>query len=110
MRKPLVTIVVYSYCFLNCMAISKVMDKVFISNHIKLEILAICGLPAIKPYNLAGDTPLYTLNYCNNDDFCRLLEKKLQDIAIIYNTGKIISPGDISKEYTVNDCIKLVFS
>jgi len=84
------------------------MDKIFISNEIKAEILRICGISVIKPYNLAGGTPLNKLN--KNDIFCRELEIQLQHIATKYQTGKVISKGDISHDYTVNQCIKLVFA
>jgi len=84
------------------------MDKIFISNEIKAEILRICGISLIKPYNLAGSTTLSKLN--KNEIFCRELETQLQEIATKYQTGKTISPGEISNDYTVNQCIKLVFA
>ncbi|SDT69779.1 hypothetical protein SAMN05216490_5064 [Mucilaginibacter mallensis] len=85
------------------------MDKIFISNEIKLQILKVSGLPATKPYNLAGETRLDFLNYDKDEDFCRTLEYRLQEIASQYNTGKIILEGDISKSCTVSHCVKLVF-
>jgi len=87
-----------------------VMDKIFISNQIKLEILRICGQPTHKAYNLPGNLCLDVLSYDNNDKLCRILEKKLQEIASQYQTGKIILPGDVSEQNTVNDCIKMVFA
>lgn len=84
------------------------MDKIFISNEIKAEILRICGISVIKPYNLAGATPLFKLN--KNEIFCRELEMQLQHIATKYQTGKTILQGEISHDYTVNQCIKLVFA
>jgi len=85
-------------------------DKVFISNHIKLEILKICGLSQIKPYNLQGETQLAILNISDKEVFCREIEKSLQEIASIYQTGRIITEGDVSKEFTINQCIRLVFT
>ena len=87
-----------------------VMDKIFISNQIKLEILKICGHPISKPYNLPGSLRLYDLNYNDKKNLCRILEQKLQEIAVHYQTGKIILNGDLSQQHTVNECIKLVFA
>lgn len=88
----------------------KEMDKIFISNQIKLEILKICGYPTNKAYNLPGNLQLDDLSYDNNEKLCRLLEEKLQEIASNYNTGKIILAGDISKNYTISQCIRLVLA
>lgn len=95
--------------FLNHFNQTSIMDKIFISNEIKLQILKVSGQPAIKPYNLAGETRLDVLNYDTDEDFCRTLERRLQEIASDYNTGKIILKGDVSKNCTVNHCVKLVF-
>jgi len=86
------------------------MDKIFISNQIKLEILRISGQPTQKAYNLPGNLSLDILSYDKNEELCRVLEKKLQEIASQYQTGKIILPGDVSKQNTVSDCIKMVFA
>ncbi|WP_461449488.1 hypothetical protein [Mucilaginibacter sp.] len=86
------------------------MDKIFISNQIKLEILKVCGHPTIRPYNLPGSLRLHDLNCYHKTDFCRILEQRLQDIASHYQTGKIILPGDVSQQNTVSECIKLVFA
>lgn len=85
------------------------MDKIFISNEIKLQILKVSGQPVTKPYNLAGETRLDILNYDKDEDFCRMLERRLQEIAFHYNTGKVIVKGDVSKNCTVSYCVKLVF-
>jgi hypothetical protein len=85
------------------------MDKIFICNEIKLAILRVSGLPVTKPYNLAGETPLDILNYNKDESFCRLLEHRLQEIALQYQTGKIILKGAISKNCTVSHCLRLVF-
>ena len=85
-----------------------IIDKIFISNQIKLEILKICGQPTTKAYNLPGRVDLGTLNLEGHDKFYRLLEYKLQEIASNYNTGKIIIEGDITEDTTVNKCIRLV--
>lgn len=95
--------------FLNHFNQTFAMDKIFISNEIKLQILKISGLPPTKPYNLAGETRLDILNYDKDESFCRMLERRLQDIASYYNTGKVISRGDVSKNCTVSYCVKLVF-
>lgn len=86
------------------------MDKIFMCNQVKLEILNICGLPTAKSYNLEGDTPLFTLGYASNNAYCRALENKLRAIAAQYQTGKQILLGTISKDFTVNQCIKLVLA
>ncbi|MFI5159258.1 MAG: hypothetical protein ACHQF4_10360 [Sphingobacteriales bacterium] len=86
------------------------MDKIFISNQIKMEILSICGYPTHKAYNLPGNLTLDIFSYGQNEELCRTLEQKLQEIASQYQTGKIILPGDVSKLHTVSDCIKMVFA
>lgn len=86
------------------------MDKIFICNQVKLEILNISGLLTTKPYNLEGGTPLFNLGYTDNDRHCRTLEYKLQAIAAQYQTGRQILAGSISKNFTVNECIKLVLA
>jgi len=86
------------------------MDKIFISNQIKLEILKICGHPTTRAYNLPGNLRLHDLNCYQKENFCRILGERLQEIASHYQTGKIILPGDVSQENTVNECIKLVFA
>jgi hypothetical protein len=87
-----------------------VMDKIFISNQIKLEILRIGGQPTNKAYNLPGNLTLDLFSYAQNEALCRVLEQKLQEIATQYHTGKIILPGDVSKHHTVSECIKMVFA
>lgn len=86
------------------------MEKVFISNQIKLEILRICGLPAHKPYNLPGEITLEYLRHDEDGKLCRELEQKLQEIARDYKTGKVILNGDVTAESSVNHCIKLVLA
>jgi hypothetical protein len=86
------------------------MDKIFISNEIKLEILKICGLPADRPYNLSGLTILGYLQHDDDERLCRVLEQKLQEIAYAYNTGKRIIKGDVTTACSVNQCIKLVLA
>jgi ligand-binding sensor domain-containing protein len=86
------------------------MDKIFISNQIKLEILKICGLPVVKPYNLPGQTTINVLKQDNDGSLCRTLENKLQEIATSYNTGKIITQGAVTAVSSVNHCIKLVLA
>ncbi|HTH83282.1 MAG TPA: hypothetical protein VL490_10125 [Mucilaginibacter sp.] len=83
------------------------MDKIYLSNHIKLEILSICGQSTSKSYNLEGNTPLFTLGY-DDTPHCKMLEKKLQMLATYYKTGKSIPSGVISKNLTVSQCIQLV--
>jgi hypothetical protein len=87
-----------------------VMDKIFISNQIKLEILRICGQPMHKAYDLPGNLSLDVLSYHENEELCRILETKLQEIARQYQTGKIILPGDVTVDSTISDCIKMVFA
>jgi hypothetical protein len=87
-----------------------VIDKIFISNQIKLEILKICGQPTHQAYNLPGNLTLDLFSYDQSEELCRILEQKLQEIASQYQTGKIILPGDVSKHNTVSDCIKMVFA
>lgn len=86
------------------------MDKIFISNQIKLEILKICGQPTQKAYNLPGNLTLDIFSYGQNEELCRILEHKLQEIASEYKTGKIILAGDVSKHNTVSECIKMVLA
>lgn len=86
------------------------MEKIFISNQIKLEILELCGLPANRPYNLSGLAILDHLKHDEDGKLCRKLEQKLQEIACEYKTGKIISTGSITTETSVNQCIKLVLA
>jgi len=90
--------------------INNIMDKIFISNQIKLEILKICGLPLNKPYNLPGKATLEYLKHDGDGTLCRTLEQKLQEIALHYKTGKIILQGDITTESSVSYCIKLVLA
>ncbi|MFD2871522.1 hypothetical protein ACFS5N_03510 [Mucilaginibacter ximonensis] len=85
------------------------MNKIYITNHVKSEILSICGLPAIKPYNLNGFTSLSTLGI-NSKNACSMLESKLQTIAMHYETGTKILPDTISSDFTVNQCVKLVMA
>ena len=84
------------------------MDIVYISNQIKYDILAICGKPSAKAYNLLTDTPLYSIGYETDEELCRKLETKLQLISDEYKTGKNISVGSVSKDLTVRQCIQLV--
>jgi hypothetical protein len=83
------------------------MDIVYISNQIKYDILTICGRPAAKAYNLLTDTPLHSMGY-DDGELCRRLENKLQMVAEEYQTGRSISQGAISKNFTVRQCIELV--
>lgn len=86
------------------------MEKVFISNQIKLEILKIWGLPANKPYNLSGQVTLDYLKHDCDGTLCRALEQKLQEIAQDYKTGKVILNGDVTTQTSVNQCIRLVLA
>jgi len=86
------------------------MDKIFISNQIKLEILRICGLPINKPYNLSGQATLEYLKYDTDGTLCRELEQKLQEIARDYKTGKTILKGDVTTASSVSHCIRLVLA
>jgi hypothetical protein len=83
------------------------MDKIYITNHVKLEILNICGISTVQPYNLNGYTALFTLGF-SKASHCKMLESKLQEIAVQYNTGKSIIPNSISSNLTVNQCVELV--
>lgn len=85
------------------------MDKIFITNQIKFDILDTGGMPSMRAYNLMANTPLNTIGY-NDDNACRLLEEKLRQIALEYKTGKRVIEGDISKELTVRECIQLVIA
>jgi hypothetical protein len=83
------------------------MDKIYITNHVKLEILNICGISTVQPYNLNGHTALFTLGF-SKVSLCKILESRLQEIALQYDTGKSIIPNSISPNFTVNQCIELV--
>ncbi|QXV65391.1 hypothetical protein FPZ42_15480 [Mucilaginibacter achroorhodeus] len=85
------------------------MDIIFITNQIKFDILNTGGMPAQYPYNLLANTPLTKVGY-NSAERCRLLEQRLHQIALDYNTGRRISAGDVSEELTVRECIKLVIA
>ena len=85
------------------------MDKIYLCNHVKLEILNICGLSTNRSYNLDGSISLVSLGY-DDKTRCKLLEDRLRVIAKHYNTGKSISSGIISNNFTVNQCIKLVLT
>lgn len=85
------------------------MDKIFITNQIKFDILVTGGMPAHYPYNLLATTPLTKIGY-SDDTRCRQLEEKLHLIALEYNTGKRVIQGDISKDLTVRECIQLVIA
>jgi hypothetical protein len=87
-----------------------IMEKIFISNEIRLEILKICGLPANKPYNLPGQTILGYLQHDDDEKLCRLVEERLQAIACSYKTGKTIIKGDVTTNCSVDHCIKLVLA
>ena len=84
------------------------MDIVYISNQIKYDILTLCGKPATKAYNLLTDTPLHSIGYDDDGELCRKLENKLQMVAEEYQTGRSISRGAVSKNFTVRQCIELV--
>lgn len=84
-------------------------DNVYITNHVKLEILNICGLSDIKPYNLNGLTSLFTLGFSTKPQ-CKQLEGKLQEIAAEYKTGKFVKPDTISSDFTVNQCVELIIT
>ncbi|GAA4339828.1 hypothetical protein GCM10023149_50800 [Mucilaginibacter gynuensis] len=86
------------------------MNKIFISNHIKAEILYVCGLPISKPYNLRGQLTLSAIGYEKDRELCRRLELSLQNIAATYNTGRIITPGIVFEDLTVSECIRLVIA
>ncbi|OOQ60837.1 hypothetical protein [Mucilaginibacter pedocola] len=83
------------------------MDIVYIINQIKYDILTVGGKPAIRAYNLLSDTPLYSIGY-DESELCRELEYKLQLVADEYHTGRSISYGAVSKNFTVRQCIELV--
>lgn len=83
------------------------MDIVYISNQIKYDILTIGGKPAIRAYNLLSDTPLYSIGY-DEGELCRRLEYRLQLVAEEYKTGRSITCGAVSKNFTVRQCIELV--
>ncbi|MBL4674886.1 MAG: hypothetical protein JKY70_01560 [Mucilaginibacter sp.] len=83
------------------------MERIFITNQIKFDILRTGGLPADHPYNLTANTPLIKIGY-DTDLHCRLLEERLHEIAQEYNTGKKVAEGDVSKYLTVRECIQLV--
>lgn len=85
------------------------MNKIYITNHVKSEILSICGLPPIRPYNLNGFTSLFTLGI-NSKNACNMLEGRLQSIAAYYETGRKIVPDTISTDFTVNQCIELIIA
>ncbi len=85
------------------------MDKIYLCNHIKLEILNVCGLATNRSYNLAGSVPLASLGY-DDKASCKLLEDRLRLIVTQYNTGKLISSGIISNNFTVSECIRLVLT
>jgi hypothetical protein len=85
------------------------MDKIYLCNHIKLEILSICGLSTARSYNLEGHTPLFALGY-DDKTHCKVLENRLQVLATHYNTGRLISSGSISRDFTVSQCIQLVLT
>ena len=84
------------------------MNKIHLSNHIKLEILNICGLPTARSYNLECNTHLYTLGF-EDHIHCKQLEDKLKVIAADYDPERAINIGNISKEFTVSDCIQFLF-
>ncbi|MBK0380471.1 hypothetical protein [Mucilaginibacter segetis] len=84
------------------------MEKVYISNCIKYEILKICGLNTSRPYNLVTDIPLKNLGFRAKNNRCELLERRLQVIADEYNTGKQIAKGTISENITVKQCIQFL--
>jgi hypothetical protein len=83
------------------------MNKIYITNHVKLEILNTCGLATMKPYNLNGSITLLTLGF-NTEQQYEILENKLRSIAVYYNTGKKIIPNTISADFTINQCVELV--
>jgi hypothetical protein len=85
------------------------MEKIYITNHVKSEILNICGLPALRPYNLNGLTSLFNLGINNKID-CITLEGKLRLIAAQYETGRNVMPDTISTDFTVNQCVELIVS
>lgn len=86
------------------------MEKVFISNQVKYDILNICGLPVDHSYNLLTNTPLTSIGYDKDEGLCRQLEEKLRIVAKEYNTGKRVARGDVSKNLTVRQCIQLVIA
>ncbi|WP_454803954.1 hypothetical protein [Mucilaginibacter phyllosphaerae] len=86
------------------------MDKVFISNQIKFDILNISGLPVNNSYNLTANTSLKSIGYAEDDELCRKLEEKLRRVAEEYKTGRKVAEGDVSKNLTVRQCIQLVIA
>ncbi|RFZ90300.1 hypothetical protein D0C36_21110 [Mucilaginibacter conchicola] len=85
------------------------MDRIFITNQIKFDILTTGGMPANNPYNLLAATTLIKVGY-NDEIRCRLLEQRLHQIAQEYNTGKRVMEGAISQDLTVRECIQLVIA
>jgi hypothetical protein len=79
-----------------------------ISSVIKYEVLRVCGGPLNQPYNLPDATPLGYLGYDEDEKMCKILEKRLQSVAIEYNTGRIIRNSLLTPNLTVSQCIELV--
>lgn len=84
------------------------MNKTIISTQIKLEILTICSGPISRPDNLIDQVQLFMLGYDDYEEWCRLLEQRLQHLAEQYQTGKRIAEGHINGQTTVDQCIQMV--
>ncbi|PTQ99531.1 hypothetical protein C8P68_102355 [Mucilaginibacter yixingensis] len=84
------------------------MNKTILSTQIKLEILTICSGPISRPDNLINQVQLFMLGYDDFEDWCRQLEKRLQLLAVEYQTGKEIAEGHINGQTTVDQCIQMV--
>ena len=75
---------------------------------VKLYILEICDGPISVPEKLPDYVPLAHLGYDEDISLCRTLERRLQQLALQYSTGKQINTGLISEHTTVSQCISLV--
>jgi hypothetical protein len=82
--------------------------NIVVSKQVKLEILTICSGPTSRPENLPNEIVLAVLGYDEYEEWCRLLETRLQYIASQYNTGKQIPLGHITAATTVSECIQMV--
>lgn len=84
------------------------MNRSIISTQIKLEILTICSGPISRPDNLIEQVQLFMLGYDEYEEWCRLLERRLQHLAEQFQTGKQIAEGKINGLTTVDQCIQMV--
>lgn len=85
-----------------------IVENVIVSKQVKLEILTICSGPISRPENLNDDIQLSLLGFDEYENWCRLLEQRLQYIAAQFKTGKEITKGHITASTTVNQCIQMV--